>query len=68
MTTPYWLQDAIFYQIFPDRFRMGTAHDRVQEGEYTYPRLPANLHLTELCDQLADAMTEDGMIVHDDEA
>ena len=23
MTTPYWLQDAIFYQIFPDRFANG---------------------------------------------
>lgn len=23
MTTPYWLQDAIFYQIFPDRFADG---------------------------------------------
>lgn len=23
MTTPYWLQDSIFYQIFPDRFANG---------------------------------------------
>ena len=23
MTTPYWLQDAVFYQIFPDRFANG---------------------------------------------
>jgi cyclomaltodextrinase / maltogenic alpha-amylase / neopullulanase len=23
MTTPYWIQDAIFYQIFPDRFANG---------------------------------------------
>ena len=23
MSTPYWLQDAIFYQIFPDRFSNG---------------------------------------------
>lgn len=23
MTTPYWLQDAVFYQIFPDRFSNG---------------------------------------------
>jgi glycosidase len=23
MTTPYWIQDAIFYQIFPDRFADG---------------------------------------------
>jgi cyclomaltodextrinase len=28
MTTPYWVQDAIFYQIFPDRFANGdTAND-----------------------------------------
>lgn len=32
MTTPYWLQDAIFYQIFPDRFSNG---DRAND--------PANL-------------------------
>ncbi len=25
MTTPYWVQDAIFYQIFPDRFANGDA-------------------------------------------
>ena len=23
MSTPYWVQDAIFYQIFPDRFANG---------------------------------------------
>jgi len=23
MTVPYWVQDAVFYQIFPDRFRNG---------------------------------------------
>ena len=23
MSTPYWVQDAIFYQIFPDRFAIG---------------------------------------------
>ncbi len=28
MTTPYWVQDSIFYQIFPDRFANGdTAND-----------------------------------------
>jgi cyclomaltodextrinase / maltogenic alpha-amylase / neopullulanase len=28
MTTPYWVQDAIFYQIFPDRFANGdTSND-----------------------------------------
>ena len=24
MTVPYWVQDAIFYQIFPDRFAKGS--------------------------------------------
>jgi len=27
MTTPYWLQDAIFYQIFPDRFANGNPNN-----------------------------------------
>jgi cyclomaltodextrinase / maltogenic alpha-amylase / neopullulanase len=27
MTTPYWVQDAIFYQIFPDRFANGDPHN-----------------------------------------
>jgi len=27
LTTPYWLQDAIFYQIFPDRFSNGDQHN-----------------------------------------
>ena len=27
MTVPYWVQDSIFYQIFPDRFANGDAHN-----------------------------------------
>jgi cyclomaltodextrinase len=27
MSTPYWVQDAIFYQIFPDRFANGDTHN-----------------------------------------
>jgi cyclomaltodextrinase len=27
MTVPYWVQDAIFYQIFPDRFANGDPHN-----------------------------------------
>lgn len=27
MTPPYWIQDAIFYQIFPDRFANGTPNN-----------------------------------------
>jgi cyclomaltodextrinase len=27
MTVPYWVEDAIFYQIFPDRFSNGDTHN-----------------------------------------
>lgn len=27
MTVPYWVQDAVFYQIFPDRFANGDPHN-----------------------------------------
>jgi cyclomaltodextrinase len=27
MTVPYWVEDAIFYQIFPDRFANGDTHN-----------------------------------------
>ncbi len=27
MSTPYWVQDAVFYQIFPDRFANGDPHN-----------------------------------------
>ncbi|MBT6814241.1 MAG: hypothetical protein HOA53_16590, partial [Anaerolineae bacterium] len=36
MTVPYWVQDAIFYQIFPDRFANGdpaTNPDNVAEWD-----------------------------------
>jgi glycosidase len=38
MTTPYWLQDAIFYQIFPDRFSNGdTANDPINVEKWGSP-------------------------------
>ncbi|MBA3826461.1 MAG: maltodextrin glucosidase, partial [Ktedonobacterales bacterium] len=33
-TTPTWVADAIFYQIFPDRFWDGDPTSNVQNGEY----------------------------------
>ena len=27
MTIPYWVQDAVFYQIFPDRFANGDVNN-----------------------------------------
>lgn len=32
---PEWVKDAIFYQIFPDRFYCGDPSTNVKEGEYT---------------------------------
>jgi len=38
MTTPYWVQDAVFYQIFPDRFANGdTANDPPNAQEWGAP-------------------------------
>ena len=34
--TPVWAQGAVFYQIFPDRFRSGDPEHGVKSGEYTY--------------------------------
>ena len=34
-TPPHWVQDAVFYQIFPDRFRNGDPRNDVVSGEYT---------------------------------
>jgi len=35
MTVPYWVQDAIFYQIFPDRFANGdTSNDPPQTAKW----------------------------------
>ena len=39
-TTPQWAQDAIFYQIFPDRFKNGNPHNDVKSGEYSYQGQP----------------------------
>lgn len=33
---PAWLRDAVFYQIFPDRFANGDPTNDVREGEYAY--------------------------------
>jgi cyclomaltodextrinase / maltogenic alpha-amylase / neopullulanase len=38
MTTPYWVQDAIFYQIFPDRFANGdTSNDPLNVQKWGTP-------------------------------
>lgn len=33
---PDWMKNAVFYQIFPDRFRNGKPELHVADGEYTY--------------------------------
>ncbi|GGJ39379.1 maltodextrin glucosidase [Deinococcus roseus] len=33
---PLWVRSRIFYQIFPDRFKMGDPSLRVQKGQYQY--------------------------------
>lgn len=33
---PTWVQNAVFYQIFPDRFYNGNPAQDVKEGEYSY--------------------------------
>lgn len=33
---PTWVQNAVFYQIFPDRFYNGNSAQDVKEGEYSY--------------------------------
>ncbi|MCK4258809.1 MAG: alpha-glucosidase C-terminal domain-containing protein [Halanaerobiales bacterium] len=35
-STPDWVKDAIFYQIFPDRFCNGNTSNDVVDGEYVY--------------------------------
>ncbi len=37
--TPEWVKDAVFYQIFPDRF----AYRKLEPGQNRYPPQPANL-------------------------
>jgi alpha-glucosidase len=39
--TPEWVQRAVFYQIFPDRFYDGDAQNNVRDGEYEYRGLKA---------------------------
>lgn len=38
---PDWVQNAVFYQIFPDRFYNGNPAQDVKEGEYYYQGHPA---------------------------
>jgi alpha-glucosidase len=33
---PLWIRDAVFYQIFPDRFHNGEESNDVQDGEYEH--------------------------------
>jgi alpha-glucosidase len=37
---PSWVQDAVFYQIFPDRFADGDPTNNVRSGEYLYHGKP----------------------------
>jgi alpha-glucosidase len=38
--TPGWAQDAVYYQIFPDRFKDGNPRNDVRSGEYSYQGNP----------------------------
>ena len=44
---PKWAQGAVFYQIFPDRFRNGDEGNDVQTGEYTYAPVGAVEHISD---------------------
>lgn len=35
-TQPEWAKNAVFYQIFPDRFFNGNPNNDVKDGEYTF--------------------------------
>lgn len=37
---PDWVRDAVFYQIFPDRFADGDPSNNVRDGEYLYRGKP----------------------------
>ncbi|WP_165360873.1 maltodextrin glucosidase [Candidatus Chloroploca sp. Khr17] len=37
---PAWLEDAVFYQIFPDRFADGDPTNNVRDGQYVYMGKP----------------------------
>ena len=38
---PDWVRQAVFYQVFPDRFADGDPANNVRDGEYQYRGLPA---------------------------
>jgi alpha-glucosidase len=38
--SPAWLAQAVFYQVFPDRFADGDPNNNVQTGEFTYRGQP----------------------------
>ena len=38
---PQWVRQAVFYQVFPDRFADGDPNLTVRDGEYKYRGLPA---------------------------
>lgn len=38
---PAWLKQAVFYQIFPDRFADGNPTNNVRDGEYDYAGFPS---------------------------
>lgn len=38
---PQWVKDAVFYQIFPERFCNGDPSNDVQDGEYWFDGFPA---------------------------
>ena len=38
---PEWVQDAVFYQIFPERFCNGCEHNDVEDGEFESEGFPA---------------------------
>ena len=46
-TTPAWLQNAVVYQIFPDRFRNGdTGNDPLANSRFFYGTITATMHST----------------------
>ena len=38
---PEWVKNAVFYQIFPERFCNGNPDNDVQDGEYTFDGFPS---------------------------
>jgi len=58
-STPFWLQDAIFYHIFVDRFRNGNRSNDVQPGSLYYEK-PVFVHST--WNEPLIAMTEEQLV------